>query len=114
MFVFIVILSNTKLPTCLLFYTSEFIISVSFIYSLSLSSDFFYLIFLRIFFFTPNPRRSADSSAGVEHRICDRKVAVRSPTGTAGDFPSSQSAFYADSCFGIPCSAPVLPEHGQC
>ena len=77
-------LSNTKLPTCLLFYTSKFIISVSLIYSLSLSythSDFFFFFF----FLTPIPRRSGDSSAGVEHRNCDRKVAVRSPTGMAGD-----------------------------
>ena len=45
----------------------------------------------------------------LERRTCIKRLRVRIPAGVAGEFSSPESAFSADTYFGI-CSTPVLPQ----
>ena len=45
----------------------------------------------------------------LERRTRDRKVPGRVSAGAAGEFPSPESTFCADSYFGVR-SSPVLPQ----
>ena len=53
--------------------------------------------------------RGSEDGSAVERRTRDPKVAVRVPTGAAGEFSSPGSTFCADSYFGI-CSTPLVPQ----